>query len=136
MQREFLELLQQGGLENGMYCKKCGKEGGEKDLYCGNCGVSLGQEQKPQIPTYLAWSILTTLICCPPTGIIALIYSSTVSSKILAGDYAGAAEASKKAKLWCWVTLVAGIVVQLLTLIFGSALLLNFARSMVERQGW
>jgi hypothetical protein len=54
------------------------------------------------IPNYLAQSILVTLFCCLPLGIVALIKSSEVNNKIAIGDVSGAIEASQKAKYWCW----------------------------------
>jgi Interferon-induced transmembrane protein len=63
-----------------------------------------------QVPNYLVWSILTTLLCCLPAGIVAIVYSSQVSTKLAAGDYAGAVDSSNKARTWCIVSAVAGVV--------------------------
>lgn len=63
-----------------------------------------------QVPNYLVWSILTTLLCCLPAGIVAIVYSSQVSSKLAAGDYRGALDSSNKARTWCIVSAVAGVV--------------------------
>ncbi len=54
------------------------------------------------IPNYLVQSILVTLFCCLPLGIVAIINAAQVNNKITAGDMAGAMEASRKAKMWCW----------------------------------
>ena len=54
------------------------------------------------IPNYLVQSILVTLFCCLPLGIVAIINASQVNNKIALGDIAGAMEASGKAKKWCW----------------------------------
>lgn len=63
------------------------------------------------VPNYLIWSILITVaslcLCCVVgtiPGIVAIVYSSQVNSKLNAGDLAGASEASRNAKLWCWIT--------------------------------
>jgi hypothetical protein len=54
-------------------------------------------------------AILVTLFCFLPTGIAAIVFSSQVSAKTNAGDIAGAAEASRKARLWVIVSLAAGV---------------------------
>ncbi len=66
------------------------------------------------VPNYLVWSILSTLFCCLPAGIVAIIYSSQVNTKIATGDVQGAMAASKNAKMWSMiaagVSLVCGII--------------------------
>jgi hypothetical protein len=66
------------------------------------------------VPNYLVQSILVTLCCCLPFGIPAIVYAAQVSGKLSAGDLAGAQEASRKAKMWCWVAFGLGIVGNLL----------------------
>lgn len=51
----------------------------------------------------MVWAILATILCCQIPGIVAIVYAAQVSSKLLAGDYAGAVDSSNKAKIWCWV---------------------------------
>lgn len=58
---------------------------------------------RPNVPNYLVQSILVTLCCCMPFGIPAIIFAAQVNGKLTAGDVAGAQEASRKAKLWCWI---------------------------------
>ena len=69
-----------------------------------------GQPQYPQYPqggmpprpdSYLVWAILTTVLCCMPLGIVAIVKSSQVESRYNQGDYAGAQKASEDAKKWC-----------------------------------
>jgi hypothetical protein len=50
-----------------------------------------------------------TLCCCPPFGIVAIVYSVMVNNKLTAGDAAGAAQASKNAKMWCIIALAVGL---------------------------
>ncbi|MFI8889532.1 CD225/dispanin family protein [Streptomyces paradoxus] len=66
-----------------------------------------GQRTTP--PTYLVWAILVTLFCFFPTGIVAIVFSSQVSAKTNAGDIVGAAEASRKSRLWIIVSLAVGV---------------------------
>lgn len=58
--------------------------------------------------TYLPWAILSTVLCCMPLGIIAIIHSAKVSSAYKAGDYITAQEASEKAKKWVISTTIVG----------------------------
>ena len=61
-------------------------------------------EQPPMPPTYLAWSIAVTILCCLIGGIVAIVYSSQVSSRYIAGDYQGAEYASRQARIWIIVS--------------------------------
>ena len=65
---------------------------------------------EPMPPTYLIWSILSTVFCCFIPGIIAIIFSSMVSSKYFAGDIEGARRASRMAEIWIIVSVVLGVV--------------------------
>lgn len=54
----------------------------------------------PMPPTYLVWSILVTIFLCRIAGIVAIVYSTPVSSCYYAGNYEGAAYASRQARWW------------------------------------
>jgi hypothetical protein len=69
-------------------------------------------------PSNLVWAILTTVLCCPIPGIVSIVFAAQVNGKWAAGDYAGAAESSRKARLWAIVAAVAGLI-----LIVGSVAL-------------
>ncbi|MDG2990306.1 CD225/dispanin family protein [Candidatus Synechococcus calcipolaris G9] len=69
------------------------------------------------VPNYLVPAILTTICCCVPFGIVAIVYASQVNGKLAAGDYSGALEASSKAKLWCWLSFGTGLVVSLVVIL-------------------
>ena len=84
-------------------------------------------ENKKKMPEdYLVWSILTTVFCCQPLGIVAIVYSAKVESRFLGGDYDGAQEASGKAKKFLTISAILGAVfwflyicVLILAVIFG-----------------
>ena len=78
-----------------------------------------GQQQPPYggppthqpgtpMPNYLVHSILATLLCCPPTGIVGIVFASQVNGKLATGDLAGAKKASDQAKLWTIISVAAG----------------------------
>lgn len=58
-------------------------------------------------PNYLVWSILVTLLCCLPGGIVAIVYSTQVSSRFLQGDYEGANASSRNARKWAIISAIA-----------------------------
>lgn len=61
-------------------------------------------------PTYLVWAVISTLCCCIPTGIVAIIYASKVSPLWARGDYAGSMTASEKAGWWVIISFVLGFI--------------------------
>ena len=62
-------------------------------------------------PNYLVWSILVTLFCCIPGGVVAIVYSTQVSSRFQQGDYAGANESSRNARKWVIISAIAAAAV-------------------------
>jgi hypothetical protein len=111
-----------------MFCKQCGKQVSEVDRFCPNCGATtqLGLSPTPAPvpyasrqtyqqnfstpPNYLVQAILTTIFCCMPFGIVAIVYAAQVGSKAAAGDGAGALDSSNKARTWCWAAFLCGII--------------------------
>ena len=61
------------------------------------------------VRNHLVPAILVTVCCCLPFGIPAIVYAGQVNGKLAAGDVAGAQEASRKAKMWCWISFGLGI---------------------------
>lgn len=74
------------------------------------------QVQEPMPPSYLVWSIVTTIFCCLIPGIVAIIFSSQVSTKYLSGDFEGARKSSRNAEIWIIVSFVLGVLSATLTL--------------------
>src|SRR5688500_6112558 len=69
------------------------------------------QQSYGPVPNYLVWAILITIaslcVCCivgTIPGVVAIVFATQVNSKLSAGDRAGAEQASRNAKLWCWIT--------------------------------
>ena len=68
----------------------------------------------PKPNNHLVWAILTTIFCCLPFGIPAIVYASKVDGQYATGDYQGAEDSAKKAKTWSLVgTIVGGICIAL-----------------------
>lgn len=59
-----------------------------------------GGAPPPQIKNNLVWAILTTLLCCLPFGIVAIVKAAQVDGKAAVGDYAGAQAAADSARNW------------------------------------
>jgi hypothetical protein len=94
-----------------VYCTNCGNEIPPGALACSNCGQDIPHfPAPPKVPNYLIHSIVVTLCCCLPFGVVALVFSAQVNSKLAAGDVAGAEASSRSAKTWVIVAVVAGIV--------------------------
>jgi predicted secreted protein len=74
-------------------------------------GGGYGAPQGAPPPNYLVWSILTTLFCCLPLGIVSIVYAAQVNGKWAAGDVAGANDSSAKAKRFAIIGAVVGVVV-------------------------
>ncbi|PKQ44124.1 CD225/dispanin family protein [Confluentibacter flavum] len=81
-------------------------------------------ENKPPRPnSYLALAIITTIVCCLPTGIVSIIYSTKVNGLYEDGKYEEALKASKNAKTWGLISIgITLIVIILYVLIFGLAI--------------
>lgn len=107
-----------------MFCSQCGANNADTAATCVQCGRSL--QPPPSLPgqqvlmapapgvyvqNYLVFAILATVLCCLPAGIVAIVYAAQVNGKLQAGDIAGAQEASKNAKMWCWISAGVGFAV-------------------------
>lgn len=67
------------------------------------------EAQEPMPPSYLIWSVLATVLCCFIPGIVAIVFSSQVSSRYFSGDVEGAKRASNRAQIWIIVSFVLGL---------------------------
>jgi len=114
-----------------MFCPQCGANNADNAMVCTQCGRALqtavpAVPQTPMmgtpmpaapgamlppgsVPNYLVFAILTTVFCCLPAGIPAIVFAAQVNGKLQAGDLAGAQQSSKNAKLWCLISLGLGL---------------------------
>jgi len=69
------------------------------------------QPQQTPPPNYLVFAILSTIFCCQVLGIVSIVFAAQVNSKWNAGDYQGALNASKNAKLWALISALSGFII-------------------------
>ena len=86
------------------------------------------------IPNYLIQSILVTICCCQPLGIVAIIFAAMVNSKLASGDTAGALDASSKAKLFFWISLALAVLGWLIVFMTGGLSFLELIRNEMENR--
>lgn len=77
-----------------------------------------GQEKTVNWVPYLILSIISTLCCCIPLGIVAIIYSAKTSSLLAGGRQDEARKAAKTAKIWIIIAFAAGILLDIIAFIF------------------
>lgn len=81
--------------------------------------------EKPPMPeTYLIWAILSTILCCLPLGIVAIIKASKVESLYFSGAYEQAYKASNDAKKFAIIGAIIWVAFSLLYIIVAFVLLL------------
>lgn len=68
--------------------------------------------------TWLVESILVTIFCCLPLGIVGIVNASGVESKFRSGDVEGAKRASEQAGKWTKIGFFIGIGVYVLYILF------------------
>ncbi len=73
-------------------------------------------QERPK--NYLVESILVTIFCCLPLGIVGIINASKVNSAFDQGNFEEANKASADAKKWTKIGFISGIVVMVLYLVF------------------
>jgi hypothetical protein len=111
-----------------MFCTQCGASNLDSAAVCAQCGGNLAAAQLQsvlpplgsspvQVPNYLVFAILATVLCCLPAGIPAIVYAAQVNGKLQAGDIAGAQAASRNAKMWCWISLGLGLLFTLVMVV-------------------
>jgi hypothetical protein len=69
-----------------------------------------------QLPTYLPQAIVCAVLFNLVAGIVAIVYAVQVNKKLAAGNWDGAARASRLARTWCWISVAIGVVFLLLLL--------------------
>ena len=68
---------------------------------------ALAQTTPPK--TYLVESILATILCCLPFGIVGIVNASRVENRFYSGDLPGAEAASRQAEKWTKIAAATGL---------------------------
>ncbi|MDX1658848.1 MAG: CD225/dispanin family protein [Nitriliruptorales bacterium] len=71
-------------------------------------GYGAGGASPPS--TWLWQSIVATLFCCLPLGIVGIVFAAQAQSAVSAGNYAEAREKADKARTWTLVSVGVGLV--------------------------
>ncbi|MBR3303989.1 MAG: CD225/dispanin family protein [Bacteroidales bacterium] len=83
-------------------------------------------DRKHELPpkTYLVHSILATIFCCLPFGIVGIVYAAGVESAFYRGYHDLALQKSRRAKIWTIVAIIVGLIggFLYLLLILGGAI--------------
>lgn len=88
------------------------------------------ENRPPKPPSYLALAIISTVLCCLPSGIVSIVYATKVNDAYMNEDYQGAINASKNAKTWGIVSVGIALLGWILYVaIFGIAFLGAIANS-------
>lgn len=81
-------------------------------------GAAPQQPMQPAPKTWLVESILVTLFCCLPFGIVGIIKAASVDSKFRSGDVMGAQQASQEAGKWTKWGFICGLAGGILYFLF------------------
>ena len=125
-------------------CPNCGAELRPAANFCSNCGAAQAEtvqadtfdpaaapadvlrqradqlradpaaQTQKNIENHFIKSIIATVCCCVPFGIVGIIYATRVDAFLKAGNRAAAEDASKKASLWSNLAIGIGVVVNVL----------------------
>lgn len=88
----------------------------------------------PMKPANWLWqSIVVTLLCCLPFGIVGIIYAAKVDSLYNSGRYEESVKASKNAKKWTLVALAAFLIYCIVLIImFTTGNMPDYMESLIE----
>ena len=123
------------------FCPKCGNAVPDNASFCPKCGTNIPDTdsgttpaqdptpapqtftpQQPPMepcpPTYLALSIIVTVLCCLPFGIVGIVKSSSVSREYAIGNYSAAQDASNQAKKWSIIGICCSVAIWILYFLF------------------
>ena len=124
-----------------MNCINCYKEIPDDVRFCPYCGAKQPEPAKQEydpgagqngyrqydreepvnwVP-YLILAIVSTICCCPPFGIVAIVFAAKINSATYAGNHAEARRAARNAKIWIIVAFVVGLFAELCFMALGVA---------------
>ena len=113
------------------FCSQCGHQLNDAAQFCPKCGnqvTTVSNNQQPQVQaepsrpikpdSHMFLAILSTLFCCFPLGMYAIILASKVDGLYLMGEYEEARMKANDAEEWAAIGMVCAIIVWLIYFIF------------------
>lgn len=67
-------------------------------------------QKPPRPPSHLALSIIATILCCLPLGVVGIVYAAKVDANYSDGKYEEAMRNSESAKNWSFASIICGLV--------------------------
>ncbi len=118
--------------DDSRFCQKCGSPLSESDRSTrfepedrdrsgyGEYGSGAGGDYvaRSSPSGMLVWSILATVFCCQPAGIVAIVFTALAMSADGQGNYAQADRNLSTAKTWAWAAFGIGLAGYLIYLVF------------------
>jgi len=88
----------------------------------------------PLKPNNWLWqSIVATILCCLPFGIVGIVFATKVDSLYYRGEYDESERVAKKAKMWTTIAFVVGILYLIVWIImFSTGTLPEYIESIIE----
>ena len=109
---------QNNSYQNNSYQNSsCQSNGYQNGNYQNTPSYQQGQGDTVNWVPYLVVSIISTLCCCIPFGIVAIVFSAKINSAVTSGNMEEAKKAAKTAKIWTIVAVVAGLIANIAFLV-------------------
>lgn len=109
---------QNNSYQNNSYQNSsCQSNGYQNGNYQNTPSYQQGQGDTVNWVPYLVVSIISTLCCCIPFGIVAIVFSAKINSAVTSGNMEEAKKAAKTAKIWIIVAVVAGLIANIAFLV-------------------
>ena len=104
------------------YCSSCGSPIDNSSVFCNKCGQMVGFRQEAPKPfkpnSNLTLAIITTVCCCVPFGIYAIVLANRVETLYYAGKYKEAEMVAQDSKKWSIIGIVSTFVFYVVFFIF------------------
>ncbi|MGO5026166.1 CD225/dispanin family protein [Mediterraneibacter faecis] len=105
------------GQQNQNYTQQAPNYGQQnKGYYQQNNFNGMPQEPVNWVP-YLILSIVSTLCCCLPFGVVGIVFSAKINSAMLAGNLEEAQNNAKMARIWIIVSFAIGLLTWLIYMV-------------------
>lgn len=69
---------------------------------------------------YLVLSIITTVCCCLPFGVVGIVYATKINSAMNAGNYEEAQRSAQTAKIWIIVAAAVGVIANIIVAVIAA----------------